>query len=302
VTITRETGGPAAWFEMLDEGDHEGAAEAAAEAPPINPGIRALDEGVVKQTIAGEHPKVDPTPNLTVELPRGIHHDGVWHTDVHIRELTGRDEEHLSRFKTEEEVLDGILALGTVRVGSIDLSKEPVSSRTTKLGNLLVGERLMVYLAIVRATFGNEKNMEFTCGSCETQNNTTILLDTDFPAEIPEDIEESVFTYTTRSGSVIVYRPVTGADVMSLNFKGSDKLSQSERNSRILARIIKNVDGEPPFSVDDYVRDLGMKDRLGLLTEVSERQPNIEWMLKIECVGCHEEVSIPVHWGSLFRA
>lgn len=305
MTIIREQGNAPAWFEQMAEPVHDPVVEGSpSELAAAAPGIEGMNDSLVKAVAAGEHPVMEPSPELTVELPRGLKHPktpGVWMRQAEIRELTGRDEEYLARYKTEEEILDGIIALGTVSIGDLDLSKEPVSSRTATLGNLLVGERIMLYMAIVRATFGNEKELVFTCSSCETKNETSVLITEDFPFTVPDDIEEEYFSFLTRSGSRITYRPVTGADVLALSGKGNDKLSDSERNSRMLERIIINVDGEVPFNMAEYVRDLGMLDRTKLLAEVLERQPSVDWVLKIQCIGCHEEVSIPVTWGSLFR-
>lgn len=259
--------------------------------------LDSIDDAV-KAATSGDHPVIRATPELTVELPRGYIDDGVSQTTVVLRELTGRDEEYLSRYKTSDTLYDGILALGVSAIGSIDLAALSVSERSKILGKLLVGERLMIYLAIVQATFGNERDMSFTCPHCSSEQTTLVLLDTDFPVKVPEDLQ-FLNTYVTSSGVNIEYRLVTGSDVLE---SSSDKsVSASVQNSNLLARLIRRVDGNTPFDMGDFVRDMSLNDRGKLLSDVMDRQPDVALSLNLECSNCHEEVFIPVQWEELFR-
>jgi hypothetical protein len=281
--------GGVSWFDGTP-GDEE------AVAPR-----QELSEASVRQVAAGERPRLVPAPDLTVVLPRGYTDaTSVAHTLVKVRELTGRDEETLARYKGMEEAFNAILCLGTDSIGTLDLASEPVSARTRVLGTLLLGERLMIYLKIAEATFGNEREFQFVCGTCEKQQTTTILLDQDFPIEIPESLR-MLHDFTLRSGRVVTYRLLTGND--TLDMAHSDNRSLAEVNTEMLSKIITAIDGEPPFDVTEEVLSLSIGDRDRLLADVAKHQPTPALPdLKINCIGCHEEVTAPVAWGDLFRS
>ena len=282
MTITGETSNAESWMGDLSR-----------ESIPLD----SIDDAV-KNVTSGDHPAIKPTPQLSVDLPRGYIDDGVPQTTVRLRELTGRDEEYLSRYKTSDTLFDGILSLGVVSIGSLDLAKLPVSERSKVLGSLLIGERLMIYLAVVQSTFGNERDMSFTCPHCASEQTTLVLLDTDFPVSVPDDLQ-FLNTYTTSSGVEITYRLVTGADVLA---SSADKpVSSSAQNTNLLTRLIRTVDGKPPMFMEDFVRDMSLNDRGKLLTDVLDRQPAVSLSLTLECSSCHEEVLIPVQWEELFR-
>jgi hypothetical protein len=282
VTITGDTSNAEAWMGDLSQ-----------ESIPLD----SIDEAVSNIT-SGDHPAIKPAPSLSVEIPRGYSDDGVSQTTVRLRELTGRDEEYLSRYKTSDTLFDGILSLGVVSIGSVDLASLPVSERSKVLGKLLIGERLMIYLAVVQSTFGNERDMSFTCPHCASEQTTLVLLDTDFPISVPDDLQ-FLNTYTTSSGVEIVYRLVTGADVLA---SATDKpASASVQNTNLLTRLIRSVDGKTPMYMDEFVRDMSLNDRGKLLSDVMDRQPAVSLSLTLECSSCHEEVLIPVQWEELFR-
>ena len=282
MTITGDTSNAESWMEGLPQ-----------ESIPLD----SIDDAV-KNITAGDHPAIKPAPPLTVELPRGYIDDGVAQTTVRLKELTGRDEEYLSRYKTSDTLFDGILSLGVVSIGSLDLAKLSVSERSKVLGKLLIGERLMIYLAVVQSTFGNERDMSFNCPHCSSKQTTMVLLDTDFPVAVPDDLQ-FLNTYTTGSGVEIAYRLVTGEDVLA---SAADKPTNSSvQNTNLLVRLIRSVDGEIPLYMDEFVKDMSLNDRGKLLTDVMERQPAVSLSLTLECSSCHEEVLIPVQWEELFR-
>lgn len=284
------------WYSQLDEGE-------VADAPPpwdAPPQPDLMSDEVVKKVTAGERPAISPAPDLDLVLPRGYTApDGAVHQGVEVRELTGRDEEYLTRFKTDDAIFDAIISLGVTRLGDLDLSKEPVSAKARILRSLLVAERLMIYLRIITATFGNEKEMRFSCGSCEEEQDVTVLVDQDFPITFPDDLSMH-HKVVLPSGKEILYRLITGADTLALAEKTN--LSRAEGNSLMLTQIIVNIDGNVPFDVESAVKDLSIGDRERILTHVVEHQPDLTLSLTTECISCHEEVVIPILWGQLFRA
>lgn len=248
---------------------------------------------------AGSAPVIQSGMDPTFTLPRGLMYNGTWHTQVTVRELTGVDEEALARVKTVQEMFDTVIALGTTRLGMLDLSKMSVPERQGMLQNLLLGERDQMYLAVVRATYGDVKVLKFTCPSCKEEQDLTLTLSEDFkPREVPE-VSKTEFTYISARGANIVYRPAIGSDqIEALNRKGA---SPAEQNTIILSRCIKTVDGQLLVDPVEYARSLPMRDRQALLDLLMERQPGVNLIVTIDCAVCREEQLIPLGWGDLFR-
>jgi hypothetical protein len=263
------------------------------------PSAQPPSDDMVRRAVAGDRPTVSPTPDLTVMLPRGYSLNGVEHTQCEVRELTGADEEYLGRFKTDEAIFDGVISMGVTKLGAIDLAAEPLSERSRVLGTLLVGERLMIYLKIVEATFGDDKEMRFTCGHCQTEQDTTVLISEDFKVIFPDDLQ-MVHEFKISSGDVVRYRLVTGADVLELS--ESKAKTRAEINTSMLARLVVAVNDEPLLDPESTVRKFSIGDRERLLKDLVDHQPDVSLSLKINCIACHEEVTIPIDWGQLFRA
>ena len=76
-----------------------------------------------------------------------------------MRELTGVDEEAMARVKDITEIYDTVLGLGTTRIGEVDLASLPLPERQGLLQQLLLGERDMLFIGIVRMTYGDHKTM-----------------------------------------------------------------------------------------------------------------------------------------------
>ena len=257
------------------------------------------DPDSLKARLAGDHPEFpEPRENI-YELPRGLFRNGTWNKEVEVRELTGVDEEILSRQTDARAFFDAVLGLGTVRIGSVDLLAEPLSARKELLDELLLGERSYLFLAIAGATFGNKRELEITCPKCKTEQETTLILSEDFPLVVEDEGINDTYEYKTRKGEVIVYRLMTGLDERLAN--ANTNASESKKNDIALSCVIQSVDGGFPVDSEAYVRSLGMKDRFHLLSELQEHQPSVDMDLEIPCIGCGEGQHLPLQWGDLFR-
>ena len=249
----------------------------------------------------GDTPMIQESVEPYVELPRGLMHAGSWQKRTTVRELTGIDEEAISRVKEVSDIYDTVLALGTVRVGSLELGTLPLAERQGYLAQLLVGERDQLFIGIVRMTYGDRKTMNYRCPMCNEQQELTVVLSEDFPLELPEsDIEVTEFDYHTSAGDRIVYRPAIGADqIEALRRKNA---TMAEQNTIMLSRCIRRVNDDPVV-VDPvlYARKLPMRDRQGLLAALVSRQPKVDMTVTVECVGCREEQVIPLGWADLFQ-
>jgi hypothetical protein len=254
-----------------------------------------------KQATAGTVPLIQSSLDGNVELPRGIHHNGVWQRKAFVRELTGVDEEALARVREVFDMYDTVLSLGTVRIGELDLSSLPLVERQGHLQQLLLGERDQLYVAIIQATYGDRKTVRYTCQNetCGEEQDLILTLSEDFKPKVIEDIDRTDFEYRTSKGDVVRYRPAIGSDQYEVLKRRN--ATMAEQNSIMLSRCIREVNGALVIDPLQYARELSMPDRYELLQLLVDRQPNIDMTVTIECVACREEQIIPLGWGDLFR-
>ena len=265
----------------------------------LDPDKLQADLARARQETVGPVPLIQQSMDPTFKLPRGLMYSGTWHTQVTVRELTGIDEEVLARVKTVQDMFDSVIALGTTRIGTMELSSMPLAERQGLLQTLLLGERDQLYLAVVRATYGDEKVLKYTCPACNEEQDLTIVISEDFKPKEVEGAAGTEFSYHTSKGQIITYRPAIGSDqIEALNKKGA---SPAEQNTIILSRCIKAVDGQLVVNPIEYARGLPMRDRTSLLDLLMERQPTVSLDLTINCAVCREEQTISLGWGDLFR-
>ena len=263
-------------------------------------GELALED--LQTAVVGERPEIDDTPEVVFELPRGLLHEGVWHTEVEVRELTGRDEEQLSKAKNGLGLYEGVLARGVVRIGKVDFSELPISARSKMLAELLLGERQLIALRVLVATFGNQRTLTTTCPACGEEWEADLHLTEDFPFVVPEGADQFTHTFTTRRGNKITYRMAIGADEDAIAGSGK-KVTLSEQNSIMLGRIITHFNEEQLLGSEatDIALDMSIPDRRAFIAHVGERQPYVDYDLRLTCQACDTEFAVPASWEGLFR-
>jgi hypothetical protein len=251
-----------------------------------------------KEAIAGPVPLVRQQPSNTVELPKGLMYGGQVQTKAEVRELTGADEEMLARTKEWVEFFDRMLALGTMRIGDMDLSDATLAERQGTVQSLLIGERERLYLAIVQATYGDTKTINFTCGQCAAEQEVDIIFSEDLKVKEVDDIRPS-YTYRSSIGDLIEYRLANGGDQMEAL---KDNRNIAEQNTIVLSRCITKVnDGLLPDPMN-YARQMKIKDRKMILRELVEHQPGVDLEVKLQCTRCQNEQVLPLGWTDLFQA
>ena len=249
---------------------------------------------------ASAPPVMENPPSTMLTLPRGLRHERAWHTDVVIRELTGMDEETLGRFTNFLDRWEVLIALGIESIGPVTFSDKPLAERREMSMRLLSGERMMIFLAVVGATFGDKRTYTFTCRQCQTEMESDILVSQDFPVSTPEDgYGTHTYAFTTRKGDKIEYRLPTGADERDVLDRKN--LNEGERNTQLLTAIVQKINGKPPLDPEAYLRNMPIQDRIGLLTAVNKYQPTYDFSMDIECVKCGHPNHFEIEPLELFR-
>ena len=260
-----------------------------------NPALanKLVEEALSEQEVAAPAlaAKVQLPPDTQVELPGGLFDpfEGAI-TTAEVRELTGADEEAVSKINDSGKALLAILERATVKIGDKPADKDTLES-------LLAGDREMILLAIRKVTFGTEVNLELNCPYCGQSQIFAIDLDKDVEVKKLEG-EETRFEVDCKIGKVVLSLPngVTQKALVSSNDKTS-----AELDTVILKSCISSINGMPILNIQQ-VRNLSIKDRRELLTKLTERNPGPQLSeVKKECTSCGQEVPLPLTLADLFR-
>jgi hypothetical protein len=260
---------------------------------------KQADLRAAKEAIAGPVPLIEDAPDPVVKLSRGLFHKGIWEREVLCRELTGVDEEALAKVQGPYAYFNTVLALGVVSIGTFDLSTLTVPERQFYLNDLLIGEREQVFLKIVQVSFGNHRDIDFTCTACAVPQQIKLILDQDFkPAEVV-DVDATSFTYITSKGDTLSYRAALGSDQEEvLDKKG---LTSAQQNTLMLSRCVTKRNGELIPDQQGFARSLPMRDRQKILELLVERQPQIDLNITTTCASCGVQQTLGMGWGDFFR-
>jgi hypothetical protein len=232
--------------------------------------------------------------NSDVILPGGfIAKDGSLIKYAEVRELTGLDEEAVSKAGTPGKALTAMLQRGVVSIGTSSVDK-------SDLDQLLSGDRDALLIGIRRVTFGDEIEFNITCPHCKSDLEVVVNLIEDVPTRTLEDpINDRIFTYMSKKNGAIVVGLPTGG-VQKKLIENNDK-NGAELNTILLAGCIKSVNGEPAIGATTAL-NLGMSDREDIINEILTRAPGPRLgEVKTTCEACGEDVATPLSLADLFR-
>jgi hypothetical protein len=268
----------------------------AAESPQLANKLLQDVNNFVNQEVMGSIPEVviPSLPDTTVTLTAGFLDplEGTVAMTAEVRELTGADEEAIAKLSDPGKALLAILERATVSVGN-----EPASKQI--LGSLLAGDREALLLAIRKATFGSEVEVNTVCDKCPELQTFKIDLNKDVEVKTLEDpIKDRRFTVELKAGLAKVNLP-TG-DVQTQIINATDKNS-AELDTMLLAACVTEI-GDQPVISPNRIRSLGITDRRLLLEEIASRNPGPQLSeIKKACKTCGQEVYLPLTLAELFR-
>lgn len=264
----------------------------------------ASDANMINTAQADPAPSM-PTPlSTSVKLLRGLGEKNgesveTWHDVAEVRELTGADEEYLATVEgkaglTYTEYMNNILDRAVVKIGGLDVSKFP---NGTLMNKLILADRDMLFLGVVRATYGMKRDLRTVCRKCGASNDVQIDLDEDFPVTQPDFDLRDTIKVPLRRGSIVQLRLPTGEDTIEAQ-KGAK--TDAELNTAMLARCAVFDEGMEPEDRTQWAKDLGVADRRKLVDTLLEINigPNLE-AVETQCASCGEDLPILLDWVSL---
>lgn len=252
--------------------------ESVINAPEPEPQVEELD--------------VEAPLDVVSELPGGyVGPDGYTATEFEVRELTGRDEEAITRSRTAVAMMEQVLKRGLVRVG--DLEPDDII-----LNNLLAGDREFILIRIFAATFGREVTTVRVCPSCSKEVTFTVDSLDDVPVRRMDSPSDRNFTVKCSRGIANVTLPTGVTQKLIQEAEGK---TIAELSTILLANTVIDVGDRPVLSAGD-VLDLPVKDRRAIADAIAERTPGPRLLdTKADCPSCGETVEVPLSMGALFQ-
>lgn len=257
------------------------------------------DAAALNSAIKDPVPELRPSESLIVSMQRGLVDpvSGMWQTEAEVREMTGEDEEYMSGVEAKGSISysDYMLLLlkRTVnRVGTVDITANP-----NALDNISIGDRDILFLGVIRATYGQVKDFQATCPHCDKDNDVSIDLEEDFPIQEPSVNLRDPIEVVLRNGTVVRLRVPTTGDSSSISKKAQ---SSSEQNTYMISRCAVWNDGEQPANVEKWAKSLNVADRNKMVKSVLDVKagPKLE-EVKVPCAHCDQEMIIRIDWISL---
>ena len=252
-----------------------------------------LLNSALAETPVQEEVKITPPSDNVVTLPGGfLTATGEIITEAEVRELNGSDEEAIARATNVGRALLTILNRGTVRIGNQRADEK-------LLDQLLSGDRDMLVLGILKATFGKTADLGGYCEGCAEVKTVQVDLDTDIKVKaLLDPINDRVFTVEGRDRTYTVHLP-TGITQKEM-LQNTDKTS-AELTTLMLENTVLKIDASPVLS-KVQIQNLGLVDRRTISEAINKRLCGPQFdAVKVSCPDCESEVSVPVNFGTLFR-
>lgn len=257
-----------------------------------------LNNDLIESVLSESAPKereikiTNPSDGL-VSLPGGyITPAGEVIRTAEVRELTGKDEEYISKAGTLGKAFSTVLSRGTVKVGDSKVDE-------SVLDRLLAGDRDALMLGIFKATFGTEVELPGFCAECNDVKLALVDVDRDVPMKVLVDpIQDRVFTVQGKKNEYLVTLPTGMAQREMIT--SIDK-TNAELTTVLLGHCILEIDGAPTLT-KLQAQNLPLLDRRKISEELSNRNigPQFE-DISLDCPDCEGKVVIPFSLGALFR-
>lgn len=259
---------------------------------------------IINAASADSAPEMPAPPDTQVQLLRGIHQItdevDIWHDVAEVRELTGEDEEYLASAASKAK--DGmsftrymatLLQRGVLKIGDLDVQAQPAV-----IDKLIMADREMLFLAMVKATYGPTRKVRVICGHCGQDNTVEIELEEDFKVKPPSfDVRKDLEVETVK-GPVRLRLP-NGEDMDAI--QKDDKLTDAQVNTLMLARCSVWDKEMPAAAREAWARKLNIADRKTLINKMldaAEFGPDLEGV-ETHCAECGNDMVISLDWVSL---
>lgn len=237
-------------------------------------------------------PVMSKAPDTSVKLIRGIKLGNEWLDTAVVREMTGGDEEFLAEVESRTgnygEYSLALLKRAVVSLGETDIKETP-----NVLNELIVGDRDLLFLAIIRATYGKVREFKVICPHCSQSNDLLIDLYDDFPIEGNQELARKPIEVTLKDGSVVLFNHPTSDDSARV---GKLNKNLAAQNTMMIARCAQvSVPNK-----EEWARNLSIADRSTIITAIFDAKVGpTPREVNAPCAHCGEEITLMFDWVSL---
>lgn len=255
-----------------------------------------------------DQPLLAKAPSGLVSLPGGVLLEEEYIQDCEVREMTGADEEAVSKPLQAGNLVrfvDMLLRSCTVRIGNHE--GKPVERM---LDTMLVGDRDMLVMAIRQATYGDSIRLDVTCPfeGCGADFQVDYKLSVDVPVKKLEDCPDVTDATKRRydlplpSGKVAIVKLIDGSAQKAVYTPDTVKKTTAELNTLLLRECVLEIDGRPVRGLGPVREDLSANDRKTLLKFLVENQPGPQYgEVTQECIECQEKFPLVLNVLTMFR-
>lgn len=230
---------------------------------------------------------------------------GVTHTEFEYREMTGSDEEAISKATIREngaKVVRVILERCIVRIGTVEKADVKANEWLSIIQNLTIADQDFAVMKIRALTLGDELEVkQYKCPHCKEKIDAVFSLD-DFELLPYNGLNEIEFElpkgYRDKDGQVHkngLLRYPTGLDRELLD--AVTRKNMATANTLLLSRCMISL-GDLKLH-DGIIRDLSIKDRNYLLEVFRDNLFGYDVNdIQIQCSSCGEELNVTLNSAS----
>lgn len=243
----------------------------------------------ISSAIQDPVPQMQEVPDPTVTLLKGFNGEKV----AIVREMTGSDEEYLASLESRgalsyPEYISALLKRMVISIGDISVAKTP-----EVIDELIVGDRDILFLAVVKATYGKQRRYTVECPFCNKENDLFVDLDEDFPIQGTVEEANATLKVTLKNGSVVELRLPTGGDAKFVGKKGK---TVAEQNTLMISRCAQ----VSAPNKEKWARDLSIGDRTAIISallgvKIGPKAGEVN----DPCPSCGEQIVVGLDWVSL---
>lgn len=235
-------------------------------------------------------PFISEAPDTSVRLLKG------WngYKDAAVREMTGADEEYLSSLETRStlaypDYVSSMLKRTVVSIGTLDVAKNQ-----QVIDELIIGDRDILFIAVVKATYGKVRTYHLSCPHCKEESDLSVDLDADFPVLGTEEDAEGDISVVLKDGKTYNFRHPNGADSREINRRAK---TTAEQNTMMISRCVLNA---PSSNSAAWARNLNISDRNKIIDAILDKKigPKVG-EVNDPCPSCGEQIILPLDWVSL---
>lgn len=212
--------------------------------------------------------------------------DGTLHTEVRLREMTGREEDLLASTKLSPlRKINALIVNCVEQVGTITDRNQFAAI----VQELPVGDRIFLLLALRRTSLGDEYPVEQECPACKVKSRYVLNLG-DLETKPMKDPKRRVFDTTLPSGKTARFRLATGADEERVS-----KVPDEEKPSMTLLCRLELLDGKAPTMPD--IKALSFRDRSALREALEENDGGVDTAMQMTCPACGHDFETELDLG-----